>query len=72
MGIREPIMPTYHRMVLGELIGEGARRHRRYCKERYIYPIAAEKGRGVQEGDSHFSELNKMVNKPSWKTIISA
>ena len=28
VGIREPIMPTDHRIVLGVLIGEGARRHR--------------------------------------------
>ena len=32
--IREPKIPTDDQMVLGELIGEGVRKHRRYCKER--------------------------------------
>ena len=64
VGIREPIMPTDHRMVLGELIREGSRRHRRYYKERAIWSIAVSKGGLVQEGDSHFSDLKKMVNKP--------
>ena len=30
VGIREPRMPTYHRMLLVELIGEEDRRHRMY------------------------------------------
>ena len=64
VGIREPQVPTDHRMVLGELIGEGARVHCRYCKELAIYPIAAAKGGSMQEGDSKFSELKKMVKNP--------
>ena len=61
MGIREPIMLTDHRLVMGKLMGEGARRHHRYCKERSIWPIAASKGIPMQEGDAHFSDLKKMV-----------
>ena len=48
MGIREPRMTTDHQMVLGEFIGEGTRRHHRYCKERDIWSIAAAKGGTVQ------------------------
>ena len=34
VGIREPIMFTDHRMVLGKIIGDGYRRHFWYVKER--------------------------------------
>ena len=67
MGIREIRMPTDHRMVLGKLMGEGSRSHHRCCKGRDIWPIAASKGKTVHEGDSHFSDLKKMVKKPFWK-----
>ena len=72
VGIREPRMPTDHRMVLGELIGEGVRSHHRYCKDWAIWPIAATKGGLFQEGDSHFSDLKTMAKKPSRKTRTAA
>ena len=55
VGIREPRIPTYPRMVLGKIIGEGVRRHCRYFKERATWPITAVKGGTVQEGDSNFN-----------------
>ena len=65
-------MTTDHGMVLGELTGEWARRHHRYCKNQDIWPISAAKGVLVQEGYSHFSDLENMVKKTSRKTIIVA
>ena len=67
MGIREPRIPTDHQMVLGELIGEGVMRHRRYCKDRATWPITSVKGCMGQEGDSHFNDLKRRVKKPSRK-----
>ena len=67
VGIREPIMPTDHRMVLDELIGEGVRRHQWYCKEQATCPIAETKGGTWQEGDSQFNDLKWMVKNPSRK-----
>ena len=67
MEIREPIIPTDHLMVMEELREEGARRHHTYCKERDIWTIVAEKGRPVQAGYSHFSDLAKMAKKTSRK-----
>ena len=64
-------MPTDHRMLLGELIGERAMRHRRYCKERVIWIIAEAKGVPVQEGYSHFSGLRNMVKKLPRNTITA-
>ena len=58
-------MPTDHRMVLGELIGEGAKRHFWYGKERSTWSITAEKEGIVKEGNSHFNYLKRMVKKPS-------
>ena len=40
--IREPKIPTDDQMVLGELIGEGARMHNRYFNERAAWPIMSE------------------------------
>ena len=57
---------------MGEIIGEGVRRHRRYFRERSICPIAVSKGGPVQEGVLHFSDLKKMVKKPSHKTRTAA
>ena len=65
-------MPTYQRMLLGEIIGEGVRRYHMYCKELDTCPIAAAKGGMVQEEDSQFNDLNKMVKKPSRKTRTMA
>ena len=64
VGIREPRIPTDHRMVLGELIGEEVRRHHRYCKEQAIWNIAETRGGPLQEGDSHSSDLKRMVKYP--------
>ena len=57
-------MPTDHRMVLGVLIGEGARRHRWYGKERATWPITEVKEGTKQEGNSHFMDLKRRVKKP--------
>ena len=56
-------MPTDNRILLGELIGEGNMRHRRYCKEKGIWPIATTNWGPVQERDSHFIDLKKMSKK---------
>ena len=60
-------MPTDHQMVPGLIIGEGARRHRRYDKELATWPITEVKGGTRQEGDSHFMALKRRVKKPPWK-----
>ena len=60
-------MPTYHRIVLGEIIGEGVRRQRRYCKEQATCPITAAKGGRGKEGDSYFNDLKRGVKNPSQK-----
>ena len=57
-------MPTDHRMVLGEIIGERVRRQRRYFKEKSIWTITATKRGTRQEGDSHFNNLKMGVKKP--------
>ena len=46
------------------IIGEGVRRHRRYCKERYTWPITEPKVGKGQEGGSHFNDLKRRVKKP--------
>ena len=48
--IREPKIPTDDQMVLGELIGEGVRRHCRYCNDWYTWTITEANGGTVQEG----------------------
>ena len=63
-------MSTDHRMILVELNGEGVRRNRRHCKARSIWSIVAPKGVPTQEGDSHFSDLKKMVKKIMWKARV--
>ena len=65
MGIREPRMPTYHRMVLDKLIGEGIKRNFCYGKEQATWPITTPKGGTGKEGDSHFNDLNRRVKKLS-------
>ena len=65
LGIREPRMPTDHRMVLRVLIGEGVRRHRRYNKERTTWPITEAKGGKRQEGGSQFMDLKRRVRDKS-------
>ena len=44
VGIMEPIMSTYHHMIMEELKGQGARRSRRYFKMWSIWPIVTTKG----------------------------
>ena len=39
VGVKEPRIPTDHRMVLGKIIGEGVRRHCWYCKEQDTWTI---------------------------------
>ena len=63
-------MSTDQRMILIELNGEGVRRNRRHCKARSIWYIVAQKGVPAQEGDSHFSNLKKMVKKIMWKARV--
>ena len=60
-------MPTDHRMVLGELIGEGVRKHIWYFKERSTITIMSVKGGTGREGRSHFNDLKQRVKKPSRK-----
>ena len=67
VGIREPRIPTDHWMVLLELIGDGARRHRWYGMELTTWPITEANGGTIQEGDYHFMALNQRVKKPSRK-----
>ena len=57
---------------MGKLIGKAVRRHRSYFKEQAIWPVLAAKGGTVQEGDSHFSDLQKMANNPSRNTRTAA
>ena len=65
MGIKESRMPTDHRMVLGKLIGEGARRHHWYGKFWSTWPIMEAKGGTGQEGGPHSIYLKQRVKKPS-------
>ena len=65
VGIRETRMPTDHRMVLGELIGEEARRHQLYDKERSTWPITSAKGGTGKEVGSYFNNLKRRFKKPS-------
>ena len=65
--IRETIMPIDHRMILGELIVEGFRRHCWYFKERDTWPITASKGGMGKEGDLQFNDLKQRVKKPPRK-----
>ena len=67
VGIMEPISATDHQMVLGVFLGEGARRHRRYDKERATRPITEVKDGTRKDGDSHFMTLNHKVKNPSKK-----
>ena len=69
MGIIEPIISTYYQMVLGELIGEGVRRHHWYFKERATCLIMAAKRGTKQEADSKFNDMKRRVKKPSQKEI---
>ena len=48
VGLREPIMPTDHWMVLRLLIGEGVTRHWMYVKGQTTWLIQDEKGRTRQ------------------------
>ena len=65
-------MPTDHQMVPGLIIGEGARRHRRYDKELATWPITEVKGGTRQEGDSHFMALKRRVKKTSQREITTS
>ena len=72
VGIREPIMPTDHRMVLGILIGEGVREHLRYKKERNTWPITEATGGMRQDENAYFMDLKRRVKKPSRKGITTS
>ena len=64
--IREPIVSTYHQIILAEIKGVGVRRNCRYFKGRHIWPIVAPKGGPMYEGDSEFNDLKKEIRKPTW------
>ena len=72
VGIRKPIFPKDHWMIMAELKGEGSRRNYRYCKARLIWPIVKTKGGTIQEGDSQFIELKNKVKKPTRKSRVAA
>ena len=55
--IREPIVFTYHRMILAELWGGGVRRNIRYHRGRVIWPIAAPKRGPMREEFATFYNL---------------
>ena len=65
VGIKKPIMPTDHQMVLRKLIGEGARRHHWYGKVWATCSIMKAKGGTEQEGGSQSIALKQRVKKPS-------
>ena len=64
-------MSTYHRMILADINGEGARKNRRHYKARSIYTIVTPKGVPIHEGDSHFSDLENTDKKPRLKAIVA-
>ena len=72
VGIREPIMPTNHKMFLGVLIGEGFMRYCAYVKGHPTWPIQEEKGGTRQEGASNSRALKRRVKKPSRKDITNS
>ena len=60
-------MPTDHRLVLGELIDDGSRGNAGIARSGPPGPLQQQRGGTRKKGDSHFTDLNRGVKKPSWK-----